>query len=233
MSIKKYLSFGAGVNSTALMLLLVDRGAKFETVFVDHGTDHPETYEYVELLRRRGYDITVIKPDVVAKGDLRFDNIYDYFYHYKSIPLIQYRICTDKFKVKPFNQYIEKPCIVYIGYDRGEYKRVARQKDRNKRGIEYKYPLWREGLYRNDCKDLIRDHGLPVPRKSGCYLCPFQSKREWIELQMEYPKLFLKALRLEKHANTRGGLFQGDKTISSIYQKDKLHDFPHNLVKSG
>jgi len=40
---RKYLSHGVGVNSTALMLLLEDEGVEFESVFVDHGGDYPET----------------------------------------------------------------------------------------------------------------------------------------------------------------------------------------------
>lgn len=226
MTDKKYLSFGAGVNSVALLLLMLDEGLDFETVFVNHGCDHPKTYEYVEYLKEKGFDITEIKPDVIAKDKLRFDNIYDYFYHYKSIPLIQYRICTDKFKVTPFNKYIKKhkPCTVYLGYDKGEFKRVARQSNRKPKGIEYVYPLWEQELYRDDCKQLILDHGLTLPIRSGCWFCPFQSKKEWIELQVDYPDLFEKALLLERNSNTVG-LLQGTKTISSIYQENKLTNY--------
>jgi 3'-phosphoadenosine 5'-phosphosulfate sulfotransferase (PAPS reductase)/FAD synthetase len=53
--VRRYLSFGGGVNSTALLLLMADEGMEFETVFVNHGGDYPETYAYVELLRERGY----------------------------------------------------------------------------------------------------------------------------------------------------------------------------------
>jgi len=62
---KKYLSHGMGVNSTALMLLLEDEGIEFESVFIDHGGDYPETYEYVNYqkkrtkCRRNSYEITV------------------------------------------------------------------------------------------------------------------------------------------------------------------------------
>lgn len=37
----EYLSYGAGVNSTALMLYLLDQGWDGEIIFVDHGGDHP------------------------------------------------------------------------------------------------------------------------------------------------------------------------------------------------
>ena len=57
---KEYLSFGGGVNSTALMLLLLDEGIEFESVFVNHGGDYPETYEYVTCVRNP-YDLVVSK----------------------------------------------------------------------------------------------------------------------------------------------------------------------------
>lgn len=61
---RTYLSHGMGVNSTALMLLLLDKGQKFESFFIDHGGDYPETYEYLGYLLGQGYDITVLKPNV-------------------------------------------------------------------------------------------------------------------------------------------------------------------------
>ena len=60
---KQYISFGGGVNSTALLLLLTDRGEEFETVFVNHGGDYPETYEYVDYLRDQGFEITEVIPN--------------------------------------------------------------------------------------------------------------------------------------------------------------------------
>ena len=54
-NMKQYLSFGGGINSTALLLLLTDRGEEFETIFVNHDGDYPETYEYVDYLREHGF----------------------------------------------------------------------------------------------------------------------------------------------------------------------------------
>ena len=48
---KNYLSFGGGVNSVAMMLLLLDQKQEFESIFVDHGTDWPETYEYFDMFQ--------------------------------------------------------------------------------------------------------------------------------------------------------------------------------------
>ena len=60
-----YLSFGGGVNSVAMYLYALDEGWDFEAVFVDHGTDWPETYEYVEMFKKM-YPVTVLRPDVTG-----------------------------------------------------------------------------------------------------------------------------------------------------------------------
>jgi len=219
----EYLSFGAGVNSVALMLLLQDQGREFESVFVNHGGDHPDTYNHVKYLREQGYEITEVIPNVSWKG--HWDKIYDYFYYHKSIPFIAYRICTDKFKIKPFNKYIEKPAIVYIGYDYGEGNRVRKQRKRKgRKGISYEYPLYDNQLTRNGCIDYIKSHNLDVPPKSGCFFCPFQSKSEWKELLVNDPVLFKKALELEENAN-RDGLYLGCRRLSSIYQENTLDNY--------
>ena len=201
---RKYLSHGAGVDSTALMLLLLNEDPKFESVFIDHGGDYPETYEYVDYLIEKGYEITVLKPSVIAKK-VRYDNIYDYFWHYKSVPFRNYRICTDKFKIQTFNKYVEKPCIVYLGYDWSEYDRARKPKTKSPKSIEYQYPLVEKRINRSQCKKIIRDHNLKVPRKSGCWFCPFQKLSDWKKLRDNYPELFKKAMAMEDRAFSARG----------------------------
>jgi 3'-phosphoadenosine 5'-phosphosulfate sulfotransferase (PAPS reductase)/FAD synthetase len=43
------LSLGAGVNSTALLILIEREGLQLdEVVFADTGSERPETYEYIK-----------------------------------------------------------------------------------------------------------------------------------------------------------------------------------------
>lgn len=218
----KYLSHGMGVNSVALMLYLLDKGEIFESVFVDHGGDYPETYQYLKYLQDKGFKITVIKPDVSWRG--HFSDIYEYFYFHKSIPLIQWRICTQKFKIEPFNKYIEKPATVYIGYDYGEGKRALKQNKRSNSKILYLHPLYDNRITRAGCVQLIKDHGLLPPIKSQCFFCPFQLKTEWMNLKRNHPELFQKSLDLEEHAE-KAGLYRGDKRLRSIHQDNTLDNY--------
>ena len=82
---KNYLSFGGGVNSVALYLYLLDQKIEFEAVFVDHGTDWPETYKYVDMFKNK-YPLTVLKP----KGG----TLYDYCVEKRMVPAIYSRWCT-------------------------------------------------------------------------------------------------------------------------------------------
>jgi len=194
--VKRYLSHGVGVNSTALMLLLRDDGEDFESVFVNHGTDYPETYEYLEYLRKRGYEITEVVPSVEGCGSL-----YEYCEKWRIIPAMFWRWCTWKFKVKPYLDYVERPCVTYIGFADGEQKRVDRRKNKTRAqdGIVEKYPLIERGLSRDDCADIIRGHGLRVPPRSMCWLCPFQSKKQIVEMSQKHPEFFERIRRLESY----------------------------------
>ena len=186
---RRYLSFGGGVNSTALLLLLTDEGVDFEAVFVDHGTDYPETYKYVAMLQERGYPITVIKPDF--RG---FDNLYDYSLHANMVPTQFMRWCTANFKIGPLYAYFEHPCEVYIGIDAGEERRA---KDSRDPGITNLFPLVERGIDRAGCVAIIASHGLPPAPRSSCFICPFQSRAQWIALNRERPDLWCKAVTLE------------------------------------
>ena len=192
---KKYVSMGMGVNSVAMMLVLLDQKEDFEAIFVDHGTDWPETYEYLEMFQgwliKNGHkSITVLKPDVEMHK-----NLYEYYWEFKMVPSFMVRICSDKFKVRVINKYVEKPCFMLIGFDTDEEHRA---KISITKSIENRFPLLENEISRSGCKQIITDHGLPVPMKSGCYICPYQKKQQWVELRQKHPELFCKATGIEK-----------------------------------
>ena len=47
---------------------------------------------------------------------------------------------------------------------------------------EYEYPLVDRGMTRQDCLDLIAEHGMTIP-KSSCVFCPFMSEPEIREVR--------------------------------------------------
>ena len=197
---KNYLSFGGGVNSVALMLWLLDHNIEFEAVFADHGGDYPETYEYVNMLIAKGYEITVLKTTSKAKGEYR--DIYNYCYTYKMVPSTKFRWCTSIFKVKPLIKYQVKPCFVFLGISYEERHRAKRKMEYHE-GMIKDYPLIEHNINRQGCVEIIKRHGLPVPPKSGCFFCPFQKASEVRALYHRCDDLFDKALELEKRKDRK------------------------------
>jgi len=197
---KNYLSFGGGVNSVALHLYLLNQRWDFEALFVDHGTDWPETYEYLDmfqewLVKRNYKPITVLKPTVRTLDKKIFGNLYDYCWEKRIFPVRMSRMCTDKFKIRTLEEYYKnQSCFVLLGIDHGESHRAT---IKTKKGYEYRYPLIEAGMNRADCEAFIHDRNLPVPMKSGCFICPFQPPHQYKELRHIHPDLFCKAEQLE------------------------------------
>jgi len=208
------LSFGGGVNSVALMLWLYDKETEFESVYVDHKCDWPDTYEYMSYLEDKGYEITKVSVNVNG-----FDNLYDYCWERKILPVIGKRkICAYEFKYKQFSKYVSKKygtdVNVLIGYSYDEKNRAKRRK--SELGYKYLYPLIDNKITRTGCIRIIREHGLKIPHRSNCYICPMQTKKEWIELYSKHEKLFHKAVKLEKRVNK----YREKKGLKKIYLRN-------------
>lgn len=215
---KLYLSHGMGVNSTALMLLLEDLGFKFENIFVDTGVEYPETYEYLDYLREQGYEITVLKPSVEG-----FSNLYDYCKYHKVTPGGNMRWCTDKFKIRTLRNYVKAPAIMFMAIASDEAHRAFIKKPL-KKGVIRAYPLIEYNINRQKCIEIIKEHGLKVPRKSGCWLCPYKKKEEIRELYLKYPELYekrkeIEALALERSGGKSGYLKYGKTTEEWAMEK--------------
>ena len=208
-----YLSYGGGVNSTAMLLLLKDEGWEFESIYVDHGCDWPETREYVRMMREVwGYPIIILTPNV--EGCV---NLEDYLKKWSMIPSRALRFCTDKFKVRVINKYVQKPCFSLIGFSTDEEHRAKLSIEN---GIENRFPLLEYEISRKGCEKIIKDHHLPVPIKSGCWFCPFQRIGQWKKLRREHPDLFCRAKTLEGNQNKR----RIEKGKDPIYLADRPLD---------
>jgi len=190
-----FLSYGGGVNSTALLVLLHESGLwdeRWEAVFCDTGAEMPQTLAYVEAIRER-YPVTVIQADIEGKGGL-----YDYCLHYRILFSRWQRWCTDKAKVTPLLVYMEAQgggdAIEVIGYDAGETRRADRWQTQRRSW----FPLIEAGMNREACKEIIASASLPMPNKSGCFICPFKTPAEYRRMAEEQPELFAKAVALEE-----------------------------------
>ena len=192
---RNYLSFGAGVNSVALYLLMVEQGIEFEAVFSDTGCEWPETYHYLAMfqwwIKANGLrSVTVLKPDVEGSHSL-----IEHCEKKEVIPSRMFNWCSEKFKRRQLKKYMEKPAFVHIGFALDE---AHRAKITSQGSFENRYLLIENEITRNGCIERIVKAGLPIPRKSGCYICFNQSPNQWKELRKQHPELYCRARNLER-----------------------------------
>jgi hypothetical protein len=189
----KIASFGCGVDSVAGLLLNSDYD---EIIFADTGSELPETYAYLDYFEKKsGLKITKVKSHL--------GKIYDYYNNKRCFPLPTFRDCTGKFKIQPIRKYIrekygkKETFEMNIFIDYSEFHRMHTSDVKYAKNV---YPLVEQKITREKCIELIKSKGYELPIKSGCFFCPFNTKKKWIELKNNHPDLFQKTLDLEKNA---------------------------------
>jgi hypothetical protein len=202
------ISYGGGVQSTALVVLAMSEGWDVdEVVHVDlMDAESPATREYVarfrEWLRREyGRDITVIERNMY--WDMLDNPAFTPVpWRGKRERFMLSRQCTRQYKVQPLQRYLYDKYDGRIGLMLGisvdEYHRM---RDSSAARIEHVYPLVDRRLTRWQCRDIIERAGLAVPWKSSCWFCPFRTVvSQWVLVQ-RYPDLAGMARVLEDRIN--------------------------------
>lgn len=197
------LSFGGGVNSVAMSVLLVERGWRGPIVFADTGGEHPETYCYLEyfvrqFLQPRGLEVIRLPPGSAYHSRKARLPLEAYCLAAGIVPLLAVRWCSVEWKRDPLVRWAKAHgCQVQLlGISASEPQRVRDDP-------MVRYPLVEEGLTRGECRRLIRRAGLLVPRKSGCFFCPGSSLSSWRALYFQHPELYQRAEELEDNASAR------------------------------
>ena len=212
---KTCLSFGAGVQTTALLVLIAQgRWPRPDAIlFADTGNENANTYAYLgevsgPYAREHGMEIIVLGADwrtAHYRADLE-----TYCLEHRMLPGTLVRWCTGRYKVLPILRYLKAhmgatrsaPIEVWIGISTDEARRQKPSID--PREVK-RYPLIELGLSRVDCEAIIRAAGLPVPPKSGCWFCPFMKQSSWHQLKRERPDLFSRAMAMEENARGKDG----------------------------
>ena len=220
----RILSFGAGVQTTALAILAAKREIEpyDALVFADTGGEHPETYAYLERVFKP-WDKGLFHSVQVVSPKWGTPTLYDYAYRRRMVPSIINRWCTNQFKIRPIKKFLRPlaPGTISIGISADESHRAVRRPQ--PRGIEPDWPLVSLSLTREDCRRIIANAGLPEPRKSGCWFCPFQSRRNWLELAELHPDLWGKALALEANSIARNprDFLGSDKPVAKLLSEGR------------
>ena len=183
------------MNTTALMILLIKKRMPLdEAVFADTGAELPETYHNVKLaenyLGRRGIPMTIVRS--------KNGTLYDTCVRRKVVPSQIWRWSTRDYKVTPIHAHyrsLKSHIFEYLGI---AYDEIERMKENKMPYITSLFPLIDEKLSRQDCIDIITKEGFPIPIKSGCYFCPFNTDGRWEYIWKHHRRRFANAMSLEE-----------------------------------
>lgn len=206
----RVLSLGAGVQSSAL-LLMMERG-EIERVdaaiFSDTQAEPSYVYEWLDYLKSQ----TTIPIYTSTHGDLGKDAVTvrtskrGLQYQKTTIPVyvrnqkggvgMLKRWCTEKYKIHPVQRQIRSllknkgwtikntAVLLYIGISLDE---AHRKTTSTRKWITNTYPLLEKELDRQACLDWMHTHKYKLPLKSSCVFCPFHSDEQWIDLKKDVP----------------------------------------------
>jgi hypothetical protein len=195
----RVLSLGAGVQSTALLLMMIkgELPKADHVIFADTGWEPKKVYTHLEWLKglMKENDMPF---HIVSKGNLRDDFLAEKK-RYASMPLhligedgkagMIRRQCTSEYKLAPLmkkqrelaglksgQRSKEHRIITVIGIS---YDESQRMRDPMFPWITHDYPLVDNKITRQDCIKWCVDNGYPRPPRSACIGCPFKNQNEW------------------------------------------------------
>jgi len=116
---------------------------------------------------------------------------------YKIIPIVQ-----EFLKGIPKNETIKQ--IVGISLD--EQQRARAYLNSTHPRVGNWYPLLQLSMTRMDCINWLKEHKIKIPKKSGCFICPYQRNSQWVRLKKHHPEQFRLACEFERLQNEHDSL---------------------------
>lgn len=213
----RVLSFGAGVQSSAL-LIMMDRGEIKPCDFAVFADTQSEPQEVVEWLARIRQFVKI--PIYIAtKGNIAQDMVDHFAGRLRRVgqaPLhalrdgkkgMLRRHCTKEYKIEVVDKFIRKhlkyeprqkmrhtiEVVMGISYD--EMQRMREPQEKWKR---FSYPLVDLKLRRADLIKYVEASGIGTPPRSACWFCPYKTNAEWKRLRDNSPPDWEKAVEFDR-----------------------------------
>lgn len=250
----RVISFGGGVQSTALLVLAAQGEIDYRVaLFANVGdeAENPGSLRYIEEHARpfaAQHQIALHELRWVSRGGVERDLYTDLMGDNRSIDIPVKmeggapgtRKCTDRYKMEVVRRWCRAhgatpaaPATIAVGFSTDE---ISRASNRRMEPIEnVVYPLLDLGLSRADCARVITEAGLPVPPKSSCWFCPFQTPTQWAEKRRDQPVLFDRAVALEDRLNEKRTMLGRDPVYLARagHRLRELPEAPPSLWSEG
>jgi len=208
----RYISLGAGVQSTTMLLMAV-RGTFGDVpqgaIFADTHAEPEAVYRHLDWLTAELAPFPIhrvsagdLYADTIRKaegGSTRIASIPSFVATPKGKGMLK-RQCTKDFKLRPIRRKLRElangePSESWIGISFDEYHRM---KQSDVKWVSNRYPLVDHKITRWDCIAWLKEHGYPIPMKSSCVFCPYHDDGLWRELQRDHPADFERAVTVDR-----------------------------------
>ena len=198
---KAMASVSGGKDSIAMALRLWELGYKFTIVTIFTEFEFPAIKQQVrKLIDLTGLPHIILETPKgtwdkwfygkITRGKLKGEVRGVRFVLNKKLPNCWYkREAKDKL-LKQINEQFD---TIYVGIRYDERNRIRKKP-------KFKYPLAEWKWTKQDVKNFLKQKGFWIKEydlfpHTGCFLCPYQSKKAWLVLKTQYPKLFKIALK--------------------------------------
>jgi hypothetical protein len=222
MSLKRFLSLGAGVQSSTLALMIAhgELPPVDAAIFADTQWEPRKVYEWLDWLeaeiQRCPHPFPVHR---VTQGNLRDDILKKQNssgQRFTSVPWFTVnpdgshgmgrRQCTAEYKLKPLRRKMRE----LAGLEKGQRVRgvvaewligistdeALRAKPNREKWARNTWPLIDKRMNRQDCLRWMERKGYPLPPKSSCIGCPFHGIDEWRSIKAD-PDAWADALEID------------------------------------
>lgn len=204
-------AYGAGTNSTAMLVGMSERGERPDLiVFADTGGELPKTYAYLPVMAAWLASVGFPQIVTVRRQHQNEETLESNCIRHGTIPSTAYGMptCSVEWKRRPQERYVREwapaveswargePIIKLLGFDADERYRKARVPD-DKR-YSHRFPLIEWGWDRDDCVAAIARAGLPRCAGSSCFFCPNREPASVLRLAQNEPEHFARALAMEQ-----------------------------------
>ncbi|GLT01037.1 hypothetical protein GCM10007897_24280 [Sphingobium jiangsuense] len=224
------VAWGAGVDSTAMIIELAERGERIDMVLRARMPERPETLAFIPTFEH-WMDERGIPHETVGYTPKRFkhwppySDLLENCLTNGTLPSIAFGrgVCSLKWKVAPQDAWTKawppaqhawargQKVIRLIGYDCSprDSQRYAHREGHVSDLFEYRYPLREWGRTREDCERRIAAAGLPPVVASSCWFCTGMTCDEVRTLPAEHLRLIvLMEARAKPRLRTCEGLWR-------------------------
>lgn len=232
---KYIVNLSGGKDSTALLLMLLERGAQIDyIIFADTGKDFPQMHVHLGKLAEHIKTNYPTAPEITT---LKADKTFDYlmFDHVKTRgknkgkrgygwATMLCRWCTSMLKGRVIDNFIKSlndDYVQYIGIAVDEPKRLHRG------NAHMRYPLADWSITEAAALQYCYDRGFDWSGlykhfdRVSCWCCPLKNLRELKTLWKHYPELWAELRRMDERAYNQ---FRADYSVADLEKRFERED---------